>query len=323
MMQLILVNSLSEHDFYVNCAEREMLMHLESCKNVHINEPPAEAEAFVNIAGSGFMYNRRIAAFYKLYEEIFARKKRLPKSAAVNCNIEKIRGRLSDFLTKRELRKYDFIEPRDSKSCEYIKTSCPKSIVVQNEDMVFAAVEQYKGSLGGCLGVSPVRRGGSPENFEYYRALAQCCDSFVEKYNEKVLLFAFDNGTENDASAVVTIIGMMKHREAAEAVLYDSEPEKFVKRFLECGRFAGSRFHSIVTALALGIPCVGVCDSEKLKRLCARFGAESVARPCTGGEIFAALERAEAKTLPKEVFESSKRQVEDLRDFLNSREVTA
>lgn len=315
LMQLCVVNALREQDFYVDFRQREMLAHLESCPNVHLGAAE-EIHAYVRVTGTGFQYNRKLAAASKIYSNLLGKEKVFPKSAVIGCSLEPVRGRLSAYLTKNELRKFSLISCRDEKSFEYIKAACPKSRVERYADLGFAALGEYKAGGGTALGIIPARR-TTENNYEYYKALARCGDLYAEETGGSVLIFAFDNGIENDASAAMSILKMMTRAQRAEVVIYNSDPHDFIKRLSGCGKIVSTRFHGIVSALALGIPCVGAADTGKLERLCGEFAVPSVKKAEAEGEkIFEALKTARPSEKAAAAAFSAQGHIELLREFL-------
>ena len=65
VMQLITVNTMPEHDFYVCCPQREFLTHFSGCKNVHLCDSIPQTEAYVNVIGTGDVYKSQILSCIK------------------------------------------------------------------------------------------------------------------------------------------------------------------------------------------------------------------------------------------------------------------
>ena len=65
-MQEMIVAHFSEYDFFPNCKQREMLAHLEKYENVHIGENIPNVDLFLNVIGTGFLYQTRFAKVTKL-----------------------------------------------------------------------------------------------------------------------------------------------------------------------------------------------------------------------------------------------------------------
>ncbi len=316
MMQLMVVNGLKQHDFYVWHQQREMLAHLEGVENVHItNEFPA-IDAYVNVIGTGFQFNGKRAAVEKILN--ISKQKEYPKSAVIGCSIEPVNGWISNLLTKRELRRYGLISCRDNISFAYINRNCPRSEVKVHHDILFALCDIIPKTGEHCLGVSITRRVYGSDNYRYYQAIAQCCDDYIDKYQEKVLLFAFDSGLENDISAALSVQKMMLRPDMTEIIAYHSDPEDLISHFAKCSKIIGSRFHSVVLSLVLGIPIIAVYDTAKLKRLCENFEIPSFKREnVSARELTALVESIEKPAvLPAAVSDDACGHIRDLSTYL-------
>ena len=271
-MQKLVVSSFPEHKFYVNFNQREMLTHLEEFDNVYFNEPCPDAELFLNVIGTGFMYKGKRAKAEKLISMLTQKKVKYKKSALLNCSLESFDSPLAQKFANSDLSSYGLITCRDSVSYGYLTKNIRSAKICMYPDMVFSASYGFAPKLPSqVLGVAPVRRMYSGENFEYYHKLADLCDDFCENHNCTVRLFAFDNGLENDVSAATSVKELMKNKEKAEIVIYSNNPEYIANMISECTYFVGSRFHSIVIARAANVNAVAVYDMEKLEILCREY----------------------------------------------------
>ena len=275
-MHQMVVKNFPMHNFYVECNQREMLAHLEKYENVHINTQGCEIDMFLNVIGTGFLYNGKRSKTAKILNMLTSKTKKYPKTALVNCSLENFDGKLSQWLTKYDLNKYDFITCRDNKTYAYLTKNIKNARIEMHNDIVFAQNFTSSYDNGEFLGIAPIRRLYSDTNFEYYREMAKFADNYIEKYNKRVRLFAFDSGIENDISAVLSVKSMMRYGSDAELIIYNSDTEEFAKKISECEVFAGSRFHSIIIALMFGINTVAVYDNEKIKRLCNDFNITGI-----------------------------------------------
>lgn len=264
IMQRIIVRAFPHHTFYVKPLQHEMMAHLENEPNVKYGTCD---EVMVNVIGTGFMFNSKMA---KLSRIIHRQKNDYKHCAVVDCSIELVKDRLSVLFTKNALAKYSHISCRDSYSDEFIRKNTKKKNVYCYPDIVFS--ENVPKRYGNSLGIAPVRKVSGDDNYSYYKKLAEAADSFVERYNQKVLLFALDNGTENDVSACGSIKHMMKHNEMAEIVIYNSDIDYFYSRMAECGKMISSRFHSAVLSLLAEIPLICISHTNKLRDLSNVFG---------------------------------------------------
>ncbi len=318
IMQLMAVSQMKDDVFFVSFPQREMLAHFEGLENVRINEECQEYDAYVNVIGTGFLYKGKRAVAEKLIGIPFEKKIRCKKRAVIDCSIVKPGNRAEALLMKREINKYNYISSRDSLSEEYFKRAAKGAEVVMHEDIVFSLDEKYipKNTGEGCLGVVPVQRTYSPENYHYYKTLAGECDRFCKESGKKVLIFAFDTGTENDTCAALSIKSMMKERDAAEIIAYNSEPKYIFESFARCGKIISSRFHGVIAAMTAEIPVCAVYDTIKIKLLSEKYGFFAVEKTASPDELRAASERAEAVSVPKELRADAACHIAGLKEFL-------
>lgn len=264
IMQRIIVRAFPEHTFYIKPIQREMMAHLENESNVRYGTCN---DVMVNVIGTGFLFNSKMA---KLSRTLSNPKLPYKHCAVVDCSIEPPKDKLSAWFTKDALSRYSHISCRDSYSDEFIRKDTKKKNVYFYPDIVFS--ENVPKRCGEALGIAPVRKAAGDTNYSYYKKLAEAADCFVERYNRKVLLFAFDNGMENDVSACGSIKYMMKHNEMAEIVIYNSDIDYFYSRMAECGKMISSRFHSAVLSLLAEIPLICISHTNKLRDLSNVFG---------------------------------------------------
>lgn len=274
IMQRIIVRSFPQHIFYVKPEQRETAAHLESEPNVKYGTC---GEVMINVIGTGFAFNSKMS---KISSVIYGSKTNYRHCAVADCSIEPVNGKVTAWFTKKALMQYEHISCRDEYSYEFIKKQTTKERVFCYPDIVFS--ENVPKRHGDCLGIAPVRRMYGDVNYEYYKKLAEAADSFVERYGRRVLLFAFNNGLENDISACGSIKNMMKHGDSAETVIYNSDIDYFYSRLAECGKMIASRFHAGVLALAAEIPLICISDTNKLRDLCSVFGVTYLKRDDNG-----------------------------------------
>ena len=269
-MQEMIVSHFSEHDFYPNCNQREMLAHLEKYENVHIGENIPKVDLFLNVIGTGFLYQTRFAKVTKLFEVLFKKKQKYPRMALVDCSTEHFTSKTEKWLVKYGISQYDFITCRDDITYQFLKKNIKKASISKFNDIIFAG--DYKNtSERSFLGIAPVNRAKSDKNYTYYKELATFADDYIDQNKKYVKLFAFDCGNENDALAATCIKNIMRNKESVKIVAYNSNTDEFVKEFCECEMIIGSRFHSIVLAVLNGINTIAVYDNEKIDRICHEF----------------------------------------------------
>lgn len=269
-MQEMVVKHFKEHNFYPNCKQREMLRHLEKYENVHIGMPAPDVDLFLNVIGTGFLYQTRYAKVTKLFEVLFKKKVKYPRMALVDCSIEQFTSRTERWLAKQSICKYNLITCRDDVTYKFLKKNIRKASIFKFDDIIFDG-DYIKASKRCFLGIAPVNRAKSDKNYGYYKELAAFADRYIETENKEVKLFAFDAGNENDILAATSIKNLMKNKDKVRIVAYNSDIDEFVKEFSECEMIIGSRFHSIVLAVMNGINTIAVYDNEKIHRICQKF----------------------------------------------------
>ena len=282
-MQEIIVKHFNEHEFYPNCKQRELLAHLEKYENVHIGEDIPEVDLFLNVIGTGFLYQTRFAKVTKLFEVLFKKTVKYPRMALVDCSTEQFTSKTEEWLVKRGIGQYDFITCRDSVTYEFLNKNIKKASVFQFNDIIFAG-DYAMESKREFLGIAPVNRAKSDKNYKYYKELADFADRYIETEKREVKLFAFDAGNENDVLAVTSIKNMMRNKDRARIVAYNSDTKEFVKEFSECEMIIGSRFHSIVLAVLNGINTIAVYDNEKIYRICQDFNIMGIKKNSLSAE---------------------------------------
>lgn len=269
-MQEMIVAHFSEHDFFPNCKQREMLAHLEKYENVHIGENIPNVDLFLNVIGTGFLYQTRFAKVTKLFEVLFKKKAKYPRMALLDCSTERFTSKTEKWLVKQGIGQYDFITCRDDVTYQFLKKNIKKASIAKFNDIIFAG-SYKKNSERSFLGIAPVNRAKSDKNYAYYKELAAFADRYIETEKKEIKLFAFDAGNENDVLATTCIKNLMKNKESVKTIVYNSNTDEFVKEFSECEMIIGSRFHSIVLAVLNGINTIAVYDNEKIDRICHDF----------------------------------------------------
>ena len=274
IMHCMIAEKLDGHRIFVNCPQREKVMHLEKYDNVFINEGCDNIDVCLYVIGTGFMYRGKRAKAEKLISMLFAKKSKKIKSAVINCSIEAFDGKLEKLLAKHDIKPYSMITTRDENSYKFFCENFKDKQIEFCPDMVFSA-EVFKNAekpQGERLGVALVNRLYSNENYDYFKKMALMCDEYIEKHGCPVSLFAFDSGLENDTEAVISVKNMMKHPEMVKDVIYNGDINIFANEISKCTVFVTSRFHGAVAAAACGIDVVCVSDREKLVRLSSDMG---------------------------------------------------
>ena len=139
VMQLITVNNMPEHDFYVCCPQREFLTHFSGCKNVHLCDSIPQTEAYVNVIGTGFKYESKLSIISKLVYMTHEDSLRGKKTAVIDCSVDKSKNVIQRMLVKRELNNttpeildvYSMITEAIEAGCEYFVMEVSSHSLVQ------------------------------------------------------------------------------------------------------------------------------------------------------------------------------------------------
>ena len=259
-----MIKTVLEHfpgvDFVINdtMGLSEMLKGLE---NVKISDE--ETEKTLRVIGSGFMVNSPEAFITELLWLIKGKKE---PEWCIGCNIEPFKNSLFEWVIRKKLEKYELITARDKKSYEWLKKNCKKARVEYFPDIVFAADIKKPSRKGDKLGIALMHRLGDKEDNAYYSAMAEIADHWVEATGQKVILFAFDSGMEDDVFACDCVKKMMKHPEMAEYAIH-REGGEIIAGYTQCKKIIGARLHSVVLAIKMGISVYPIIYRSKTKNL--------------------------------------------------------
>lgn len=320
LMQIILTSSMPSDNFFVSCPQKEFLAHFRNSKNVFTEKLPSETDAFVNVIGTGFKFGSKLNRLTKLLAIPKEEKMLSPKTAVIDCSADMPENAAERFLVKRELNKYKYISCRDSVSEKIISEMAKKSIIHRHEDLVFALDESFISKPTGedCLGIIPVQRGFSADNFEYYKKIAYACDAFFRKERKNVLLFALDSGNENDTLAALSIKNLMKSRSAAEIIVYNSDAEYIFKNIARCGKIISSRFHGVIAALLSSVSVAAISDTSKINLLSEKIGFPVLKKSSfSQNDLCAVIDsHASPSAVPCEIKKDAALHIAELTDYL-------
>lgn len=257
-----MIKTVAEHfkdeDFVISPSDGISDM-LQNVPNIRISNE--ECERVIRITGSGFMINSQKAF---ITEAIWLLKGKKEADWCIGCNIEPFKNVLCELVIKKKLKKYSFITCRDKKSYEWFLKKCKDVRVEFFPDILFSApVKRAEG--GTALGISVMNLGFDGTYEVYYSSLAAAADYYMDQKKGEVILFAFDTGCEDDTAACNYVRSLMKNKDV-KIVAHNRDGE-IVQAFDRCGKIIGTRFHSIVLALKMGIDVYPVIFREKAKNL--------------------------------------------------------
>ena len=263
MMMKLVVRSLPEITFLVEYSADTPLL----------SEPNVEqADAKVCrrfpklvVIGSGFMINSRISFRSELLQFL---KGLHPGDYCLGCNMEPLDSPIKRFLIRQKLNKFQLITCRDQESYGWLLQNTGKPEIHCLPDILFSLPDAWlpAGKAPCKLGISMMHRAGDREDCAYYRAMAEAADEWVEKEGKGVILMAFDTGEEDDLFACRAVQSLMRFPDQAEIVAHTDGTE-IPAAFARCEKIIGARFHSIVLALRMGIPCFPIFFREKTRNL--------------------------------------------------------
>ena len=228
----------------------------DNCKNI-----PA-----LCITGSGFMVNSPKVLISEL--------KRILKGISVEdyclgCNIEPFSNRFYEFAMAKKLEKFKFIICRDKKSFEWLEKHNKKSEIRYLPDILFSMPDEWLGKHdenADKLGISIMNFGNSEKAETYYKKMADAADYYIETTGCEVILFAFDSGKEDDISVCEYVRKLCKHKDKISIVAHKNGGE-IINAYSECKKIIGTRFHSTVLALKMGIPVFPIIYRNKTKNM--------------------------------------------------------
>lgn len=320
LMQLIVADGMPECEFFADCPQKEFLTHFRGHKNVHLYDESVRIDAYVNVIGTGFKYVSKMNILTKFLSIPYEKKPAHERAAVIDCSLDEPKSRAERFLVKRELNKYAYISCRDAVSEKIISDLAKGSRLVRHEDIVFALGDDYIYPKSGedYLGVVPVQRGFSEENYGYYETMAHACDRYAQKYNKNVLIFALDTGNENDTLAALTVKRLMKYADGAEIIAYNGDPKYIFKNIARCDKIVSSRFHGVIAAALAGVPVAAVSDTSKIDILLEKLGFEKIPKSgITADKLFALIERTDkAIAVSDSVREDAELHLRGLEKFL-------
>ena len=128
LMQLIVIRSMKEYRFFVDCAQREFLTHLYGEENVTLGGAECKADAVANVIGTGFRYRSKMNILTKLLSLSSEDRTKYAKTAVIDCSVDAPKNAAERWLVRRELNKYGLISCRDEVSRELISEMTAKGV---------------------------------------------------------------------------------------------------------------------------------------------------------------------------------------------------
>ena len=264
-MQKIVAHYMPEYEFCID--EHCGASPLVTSEDNVVLMPAGEINGLpkLMVTGSGFM----VESLQSLWCEIrwFLTSRHIA-DYCVGCNIEPFKNKLSEWLIKKKLQKFKYISCRDQKSFFWLKKNCSKLKIMQMPDILFALPEEWLPEKvgGNNLGISVMHRNGDEADNDYYKAMAEVADYWIQTTGGGVVLMAFDTGMEDDAFSCSCIQAMMRYKSRAAIVKHGSRGE-IINAYSTCSKIIGARFHSAVLAMKMGIDFYPIIYREKMRNL--------------------------------------------------------
>lgn len=229
------------------------------------------------VVGSGFMVNSSDAL--KCEIKWFLKGKYIA-DYCMGCSIEPFDSKLKEFLIRKKLGKFKLIIFRDKASSQWMRKNKNTAIYCL-PDIVFSIPEEWIPERGtiGALGISVMNRDGNKPECIYYRSMAAAADYWVQHTGKRVYLMAFDSGVEDDVSACRYVKQLMKHQAETDIVVHKNGDE-ILKAYSECEKIIGTRYHSAVLAMRMGIDFFPIIYRRKMREL-----IKDVSYPVSGCDI--------------------------------------
>lgn len=286
MMIRMLVKQLKNHQFFLHINDKSKasafydLPKLKLCRPIAGNKLQKwlyirkEYDAIIKVGGSIFqIYSlNSIRAFIKILVEDLILKSLGVKLFIVGCNIGPIKVKWGKIIVKWIIKNSMYTSVRDKESYKIINPKKRDHSIHYYPDMVLASQEYFDQvdtmKKGTCLGISTYRFRTNPEcNEIFHSKMINIINRYHDMTKQKVLLFAFDSGSENDIGPAYSILDGIKKKELVEIIVYSGNIKKIIKAYTRCHSFISVRFHSAIIALKLQIPFIPIIYSDKMENM--------------------------------------------------------
>lgn len=263
MMMKLVVRSLPEITFLISDAADTPLL---SEPNV-VPEKWEVCRRFPRlvVTGSGFMINTREALKTELRWFLLGHH---PGDYCLGCNIEPLDKPIKRFLIRKKLNQFKLITCRDRASYGWLRQNTRRPEIHCLPDILFALPEEWLPPVRhpDKLGISLMHRRGDRQDCPYYRAMAEAADEWIRRTGKGVILMAFDTGKEDDLYACRAVRSLMQFPDRTEIAAH-TDGTQIPEAFSRCEKIIGTRFHSMVLALRMGIPFYPLIFREKMRNL--------------------------------------------------------
>lgn len=276
LMIKIIAENYKEIDFYIYTDSSVINNTFKSFDNIivkskkYLNSDLSTVDAIVSIGGSIFILNNFKACLFRILKIKFLIKAKLRgiKILTIGCNFGPF-NKIGKLISRLEIFLNDFVIVRDDEYKEIINNKLISNKAVISSDFVFSKKIKKNNVKNKCfLGISAYRSLKRDENnYCNYEALAEIADSYIEKTNCEVKVFAFDSEFENDISAAHHIYEIAKNKSKIQIIPYLGDIDNFLHEFSECSFHICIRFHSAVLSDIYGINFYPIAYSNKMINL--------------------------------------------------------
>ena len=180
----------------------------------------------------------------------------------VGVNIGPIETHWFAFAFKRIFRAAGRVTVRDTPSGNLLEKWKIQRYVVA-PDLVFALVDDTAVARVNRVGVSVMSWPHHPvvDVVAWYVELIRAL--LKEESVDELSLFAFQSLVVDDRIIIDAIVEMFPQDSRVTKVAYVGDIQGFLGEFETCAAFVGTRFHSLVLAIGMGIPLTAICYSDK------------------------------------------------------------
>jgi colanic acid/amylovoran biosynthesis protein len=215
--------------------------------------------------------------------------------ATVATDIGPFTSRLTRFLARFVLNRFDVLALREEKSYDYCRRlglNKPKMYLVADPAFLLEPVSREKArhilqNEGIDRGVKPLI-GFSPSWFQmkryalfetaeaeekrtkYIELMANMIDYIVDKLDAAICFIPHVTGSaqwgeyrQNDRRVCCQIYESMRNKRAARILRGDYLPDELKGVIGSCDTFIGCRMHSVIAAVSLGVPAITIACGDK------------------------------------------------------------
>lgn len=207
---------------------------------------------------------------------------------------------LADIATVRDIESLSVLRSAKVECARVLVTADPAFSMVHSLENV-ANSQSHFGVRRGGLQVAVCLRswdiGVAPEKWE--AEIAAALDSFVEAHNASLVFVPFqrlpESSLTDDLLAAERVVARMRNRDAARLEVRLASPEEVARLLGHSDMVLGMRLHSLVFAIAGGVPAVALSYDAKVMSLMRRVGMEKCAvdlLSASSDDLVSAMNRA-------------------------------